>query len=77
MVRERLGHGEPALITRERHRLALQGALESLLAIEQGAPVELIAEDLRIAGRKLGSVIGLIDVEDVLGEIFSRFCIGK
>lgn len=74
------GGGEGGLITRERHRHAITAALAAL----QGAQIEaltrapeLLAEDLRRAIRALESLIGRIDVEDVLGEIFSRFCIGK
>jgi tRNA modification GTPase len=40
-------------------------------------PVDLLAEDLRLAIRALDSLIGRVDVENVLGEIFSSFCIGK
>jgi len=39
--------------------------------------IELAAEDLRLASRYLSSLTGKIDVESVLGEIFSNFCIGK
>jgi tRNA modification GTPase len=38
---------------------------------------ELRAEDLRRATQAIGRITGRVDVEDVLGEIFSRFCIGK
>jgi tRNA modification GTPase len=38
---------------------------------------DLIAEDIRTAIRSIDSLVGRIDVEDVLGEIFSSFCIGK
>ena len=38
---------------------------------------ELRAEDLRLAAQALGRITGRVDVEDVLGEIFARFCIGK
>lgn len=74
------GGGEGALITRERHRRAMAAALAALERADQEhvfeAP-EFLAEDLRCAIRALESLIGKIDVEDVLGEIFSRFCIGK
>ena len=39
--------------------------------------IELRAEDLRQATHALGRITGRVDVEDVLGEIFARFCIGK
>ena len=38
---------------------------------------DLVAEDIRSAGRAIDSLLGRIDVEDILGEIFSSFCIGK
>ena len=67
---------------RERHRVALGVALDGLDAAKgqlgtQGAMSDLIAEDLRRAVRAVDSLIGRIDVEQVLGEIFSSFCIGK
>jgi tRNA modification GTPase len=71
-----------AVITHERHRQAIEraiGALESArLAVEDrfGAN-ELVAEDLRRAVRAMGSLVGRVDVEALLGEIFARFCIGK
>jgi tRNA modification GTPase len=74
------GGGAGGLITRERHRHAIMAALAALEEA-QAEPLsrapELLAEDLRRAIRALESLIGRIDVEDVLGEIFSRFCIGK
>jgi len=62
----------------EAMRLAL-GALETGLDEIEAGPdrTELAAEHLRIAIRRLDSLIGRIDVEMVLGEIFSRFCLGK
>jgi tRNA modification GTPase len=73
------GGGELSLITRERHRKAFEAASAALQRAEQGlqGPVELLAEELRTAVRALEMLIGRVDVEDVLGEIFARFCIGK
>lgn len=74
-----IGDGSGGLITRERHRQAFEdaaAALKRILGNLEG-PVEFLAEDLRIALHSLQRMIGLIDVEDILGEIFSRFCIGK
>jgi tRNA modification GTPase len=72
-----LPRGEPALVTRARHRAALTRAAESLhLAASESDPV-LHAEALRLAARALAEVTGRVGVEDVLGEIFGRFCIGK
>ncbi len=68
---------EPALMSRERHRISVRDACEALGRIEEHMPVEVAAEELRLAARSLASMIGLVGPEDVLGEIFSRFCIGK
>jgi tRNA modification GTPase len=75
---EGLAVGEPAVITRARHRAELDAAAEALQRFrqERGGP-ELKAEELRIAARHLGRLTGRIDVEEVLGAIFSEFCIGK
>lgn len=65
--------------TRERHKDALSKCLAALsLAIEQSdLSLEIRAESLRLAGDHLGRITGRIDVEDLLGVIFSEFCIGK
>jgi tRNA modification GTPase len=78
LASEGLAKGEPAVITRARHRAELQAASEALARYrgERGGP-ELKAEELRIAARHLGRLTGRIDVEEVLGAIFSEFCIGK
>ena len=70
---------EPALLTRERHRAAIAEAvvaLERILA-SPSAPAELLAEDLRLAVRALERLLGRVDVEDVLDQLFAGFCIGK
>lgn len=77
-ARARLGDGGEALIVRERHRLAVEQALRAVEAgIAENTALELVAEELREAGRALGRIVGAIDVEDVLDAVFSRFCIGK
>lgn len=79
LARERIGDLHAPAITHARQRNSLQVCLRalqdfiSLPASEQ----ELRAEDLRIAVHALGRITGRVDVEDVLGEIFGRFCIGK
>ncbi len=71
------GAGSP-LMTRARHRVELEGARDALRRYgEPGLSPELRAEELRIAARHLGRLTGRIDAEEVLGAIFSEFCIGK
>ena len=68
------------LITRERHRLKLNDCLKEIdnfLKKDQSKDLELAAEDLRMATRHLGSIVGKVDVEEILGSIFKDFCIGK
>ncbi len=70
---------ESGLITRERHRHALQGAQAALTrALAEGpGREEILAEELRLASRALGRLTGKVDVEDILDVIFRDFCIGK
>jgi len=75
-----LGRTEPALVTRERHRVALRdtsAALARALAESTAAREDIIAEELRLAARALGRLTGRVDVEDILDVIFRDFCIGK
>ena len=76
-----LNHAEGSvIITRQRHRIAMQGAYDALgraLAHDFQSVPELAAEDFRLAATALGRVTGEIDVEELLGSIFSAFCIGK
>lgn len=70
------------LAVRERHRVAMAQASGRLavaleLAAAQPVQAELVAQELGASVRVLDSLVGRMDVEDVLGEIFSRFCIGK
>ncbi|GJE49505.1 tRNA modification GTPase MnmE [Methylobacterium tardum] len=73
-----LGAGD-ALITRARHRAALEACVVHLDRLQAGAGglPELAAEDLRMAVRALGEVGGHVGVEDVLDRLFAGFCIGK
>ena len=68
------------LITRERHRIKLNECLKEIdkfLKKDQTKDLELAAEDLRMASRHLGAIVGKVDVEEILGSIFKDFCIGK
>jgi tRNA modification GTPase len=79
LAEERMSSREPALLTLERHRRGFQDARQALaLALSpDAAEPELIAEDLRRAAFAMDRIVGRIGVEDVLGEIFARLCVGK
>lgn len=72
---------DQVVVTNLRHYQALSeaaGYLEKVsLGITSGTPTELLAEDLRQALNQLGTITGEVTSDDILGEIFSRFCIGK
>jgi tRNA modification GTPase len=71
-------HGESVFLARERHLRALQVARGHLAAAAgQGQQWELFAEELRLAQQALASITGEFSADALLGEIFSRFCIGK
>ena len=68
------------LITRKRHRNHLQQCLKHLQNFDKKNEIEdfdKAAEDLRLATRSLGMIVGTVDVEEILGTIFNDFCIGK
>ena len=71
--------GEGVVLTRARHRHAVEASLNALTRFLQGETPDLglRAEDVRLALRSLGRITGRVDVEDVLDLIFSEFCIGK
>lgn len=70
---------EAALPTRDRHVVLLKACLVHLTrALDLiSAPIEVRAEYLRLAASELGRITGTVDVEDLLGVIFSEFCVGK
>ena len=71
---------EDTIITRERHRQHLVNCVKHLEDFETKNILEEFdksAEDLRLATRQLGMIVGKIDVEEILGSIFNDFCIGK
>ena len=68
------------LVTRERHRIKLNNCLKEIdnfLKKDQNKDIEIAAEDLRLATRHLGGIVGKVDVEEILSSIFKDFCIGK
>jgi tRNA modification GTPase len=77
-----VGGGEGMFIARERHLFALRAACSHLDAAHLHASrradaLDLFAEELRLAQEQLGSITGEFGADDLLGEIFGRFCIGK
>lgn len=76
-----LSSPDATLVTNVRHYEALAHASESLKQVQQGLemniPTDLVSQDLRQALYHLGSITGEITTDEVLGNIFSRFCIGK
>ena len=75
-----LAGAELGLVTRVRHRRALEEALAALRRAQDGEVAgreDLLAEELRLAARALGRLTGRVDVEDILDVIFRDFCIGK
>ncbi|MFN5995564.1 MAG: tRNA uridine-5-carboxymethylaminomethyl(34) synthesis GTPase MnmE [Paracoccaceae bacterium] len=74
--------GRAGVLVRERHRVAVTTAIRSLAesraeVVRPDSRVELAAEHLRQAVRALDALVGRVDVDDLLGEIFASFCIGK
>ena len=79
-VRDRLeAPSEAPVLTRKRHRHALEEAVRSLQSAltAPGNQPELLAEDLRLALRSLGRITGRVDIEELLDVVFKDFCIGK
>lgn len=73
-----VGHGEDVILARERHLIDLKLAAEKLACAEQKlGQLEFCAEELRLAQAALSDITGEFSADDLLGEIFSRFCIGK
>jgi tRNA modification GTPase len=82
LVKDRFsGSSESILVTNSRHHEALRLAADSLdaaqSALSSGVPSDLVAQDLRAALYHLGTITGTVSSDEILGVIFSRFCIGK
>ena len=79
--RNLLGDSDTTLVTNLRHAQALTDARTSLLRVREGLasglPTDLAAQDIREAIYHLGSIVGEISTDEVLGNIFANFCIGK
>ena len=70
--------GEDVFMARERHLVSLERVAQALERAGQAMPQgELFAEELRLAQRELGSITGEFSADDLLGQIFARFCVGK
>jgi tRNA modification GTPase len=76
-VAARFAPGDAPLLTRARHREALEACISALDRFAQQPALELAAEDLRLATQALGRITGRVDIEDMLDVIFREFCIGK
>ena len=76
-IARRFGGESTPLITRARHRQALEAACAALDRYPQAGAPELAAEELRQAVRSLGRITGRVGVEDLLDVVFREFCIGK
>ncbi len=76
-IEDDLGGMRNFLMTRARHFEALKECMEELSRFSFDKPIELSAEDIRLAARALGKITGAVEVEEVLEKIFSTFCIGK
>ena len=71
---------ENVILTRKRHIEAVKKAIKAmndLLNIDININPELASEDLRIVAKEIGNITNVIDVEEILDDIFSSFCIGK
>ena len=71
---------ENLILTRERHVVAIKksiDALNDLLKFDLNISPELASENLRIVAKEIGNITNIIDVEEILDDIFNSFCIGK
>ena len=72
---------DATLLTSARHQSLLNGILAAVIRTENGLrnqlPTDLVAEDIRMALHDLGELTGTVSTEDILNNIFGKFCIGK
>jgi tRNA modification GTPase len=79
-LKKKFFSSKDVFISRERHRIKLNQCvkeIDNFLEKDQNKDIEIAAEDLRLATKHLGSIVGKVDVEEILGSIFKDFCIGK
>ncbi|MEE3003511.1 MAG: tRNA uridine-5-carboxymethylaminomethyl(34) synthesis GTPase MnmE [Pseudomonadota bacterium] len=73
--------GDKVFIARKRHVIAIEKTLDHIkkatVELEHGKAIEILAEQLRLAQNYLGEITGEVSSDDLLGEIFSSFCVGK
>jgi tRNA modification GTPase len=79
VVISRSAFADSGVVVRERHRLAVLNSIRLLndILAHENIALELMAEKMRMVAQDLASIMGVVDREDILGEIFSSFCIGK
>jgi tRNA modification GTPase len=79
VVISRSAFADSGVVVRERHRLAVLNSIRLLndILAHENIALELMAEKMRMVAQELASTMGVVDREDILGEIFSSFCIGK
>ena len=79
--RDMMGDSDTTLVTNQRHVQALTNSRTSLLRVREGLasglPTDLASQDIREAIYHIGSIVGEISTDEVLGNIFANFCIGK
>ncbi|MFV9838454.1 MAG: tRNA uridine-5-carboxymethylaminomethyl(34) synthesis GTPase MnmE [Aaplasma endosymbiont of Hyalomma asiaticum] len=74
---ERFPRDGDILITSQRHRAHIQRAHAQLSMIERSMPVEIVAEHLRLTAQEIGKVTGVVCGDNIIDDIFGKFCIGK
>lgn len=76
-IASQLNQGDDPIITRERYRKHLSDALEHLHHFNLDLPLDISTEYIRLAVSEIGKITGKVNIEEILDEIFSSFCIGK
>ena len=77
IIKDKFSNSSGPLITRVRYREALEDCLDNLDCFSLDKEIELSAEDIRLACRSIGKITGVVEVDEILNNIFGSFCIGK